>query len=66
MAGSHAIRCTGQAVYKLLNYMIITGKTDVVEGLLRFDENNIEIDELLLKFTRRLKCIYYYYYYNLF
>lgn len=41
--------------------MILSGEINTIEGLLRFDENNIEIEELLLKFTRRLKCIFIFY-----
>lgn len=37
--------------------MILSGEINTIEGLLRFDENNVEIDDLLLKFTKKMKCI---------
>lgn len=59
LCGCHAVRCINNPISKLLYYTITKGEGNVAEGLLRFDENQYQIDELLIKYTKRMKCIYY-------
>lgn len=57
VGGSHATICTGLQIHRLLYYMITMGENTVVEGLLRFDDNKFNIDEPLIKYTKRTKYI---------
>lgn len=56
LSNCHTSLLSGENCAHLLYYMILIGDYKAVEGLLKFDENQLEVNELLIKFTKRLKC----------